>query len=590
VTHDPQHPRLADVLAGPHRDSWRLSAHHTDLPNGRLDLELVRAQVSWDDNRTPRCELRADVIPPTATEWDALLDPRTGIRLHLHLGHYLRRGTPSSRPGRVNRCINPSVNVNANAWGLGTGAATWSTSRQTDGYAQGFPAAAYMRGTVTAGGASASTGWIVGTPSADYVVVTGGAVHTLSAYARSSVAGHTVGITASWHDSSGVQVGGFTTGPQFAVDGPNPVRVSHTLTVPAGATRGYVRFYVGAGKAPWTVGSTMELGACLVEQGGELTGYFDGSTPDVNPEYGGSTYAWSSGVGASSSVETVWTAAELIVEDQLVADLGLRLRGTVTPSGTTALDAQSDEALVLDAAPSSVLSSLVEASTTAAITTAVQTAVPGATVLVGSGVPAGSAVNVPAGSYLDKWATVEDLSDQLGDVTVYDPGDRVFRIELQPALAGVGDEDLVMVEGAGGTVVARDSQVDRDPWFNRVVLVYRWTVAGTENVIQSVRSLTTGPFSTTSAPVKAYREERNQPASQARADVAAASIVRRKASLGRGLRVRAVAVPWLRPGHTASMTTRTGQARHLAAAVTLDSAGWMEFTTRYPDSTETIGA
>lgn len=139
-------------------------------------------------------------------------------------------------------------------------------------------------------------------------------------------------------------------------------------------------------------------------------------------------------------------------------------------------------------------------------------------------------------------------------------------------------------------MIRRSSSTSREEWFNRVQLIHRWRDGSTDHEIQSVRSLTLGERAAVAGNVKTYTEERDTPATQARADTSAASLLARMASRGRGVEVRAIAVPWLRPGMTVSLSTRTGTARHLVSRIEFDAAGWMVFSTRYPDSTETIGA
>jgi hypothetical protein len=271
----------------------------------------------------------------------------------------------------------------------------------------------------------------------------------------------------------------------------------------------------------------------------------------------------------------------------LVADVGLRRRDTEDPAGTCLLDAAGDEALVIDNAPCSITSTLVAASTTAAMTEIIDGTIPGATVVVT--VPTGAAVNIAAPNYRDKQNTLDDLADRLGDVDVYDDGLRAWWITERPTLA---DEAVLDLEdGAGGTLVSLSSTLDREDWYNRVVLRYEWRdAAGDEHTVQSVRSVTSGPYAATAGNVRAYETDRDVPATQAQADAAATSLLRRLASRGRTLRVRAVSVPWLRPGMTVRVAGRTGPGLHVVARVTFDSAGWMELETRYPDNDTTIGA
>lgn len=363
---DTWHPQLAQLIKGPHRQVWRVSAHHADLPGGVLELSPASIQLDWDESRAPRVQLRADIAQPTP-EQDRALDPRTNVRLHVAVG-YMHKGQ--------------------------------------------------------------------------------------------------------------------------------------------------------------------------------------------------------------------------LLQRVLVADLGLRRRSVLEPSNVLRLEASSDEALVIDAAPSSISSGLAANSPRGHIQVLVTQCIPAAEYNVTAAATATFAF--PNGTIGDKWQAIEDLADGIGDVDVYDDGLRLWHVVPRPTLAA--EPDLELADGVGGTVVSRANTLGREEWYNRVILVYRWKdAAGVEQVIQGVRSITTGPAAAVAGNLKAYTEDRTVPTTQARADLAAGSLVKRMGSRGRTLVVRAVAVPWLRPGMTVRLTLSTGQARHLVSSVVFDGSGWMEFTTRYPDSSETIG-
>ena len=62
------------------------------------------------------------------------------------------------------------------------------------------------------------------------------------------------------------------------------------------------------------------------------------------------------------------------------------------------------------------------------------------------------------------------------------------------------------------------------------------------------------------------------------------SLLKRRASRGRQTSVRAVAVPWLRPGHTLLLQLPSGVSENvLVSSVTFDESGAMDVTTRTPD-------
>lgn len=272
-------------------------------------------------------------------------------------------------------------------------------------------------------------------------------------------------------------------------------------------------------------------------------------------------------------------------DTQLIADLGLRDRSSQSPEGSAELNAASDEALVIDCAPARQLTTRTSTSHVAMIQSLLYDVFgyyPPQVYTLGS---VGAALSWPAGTLDDRWDAIEQVADQLGDVWVYCDEYRRWNIVPRPTLATVpelrfADPDPELVSAP---VLSSSSTQTRSTWANRVFLRYRWDDAGTEHTIDAIQSVTSGPFAATAPNIRTHTESRSVPVTQAQADAAAASLVRRLASRGRLFTFRAPALWWLRPGATIAFRGR----RALVSRVMFDSAGWMEVATRYPDPLNT---
>lgn len=267
-----------------------------------------------------------------------------------------------------------------------------------------------------------------------------------------------------------------------------------------------------------------------------------------------------------------------------LVDLGLRKRPVSRPADTMAILARSDEALVIDASPGP-WQAVTRASTTLAITALLTAVLPGVTPTV----TAAAGPAIAQGPYDDHWDLILDFADRI-DARVYDNGLRQWFVEATPTVGNVAHELAV---GAGGTIEESEADLDREEWFNKVFLRYRWRDASdVDHTITSSRRITTGAFAATAPNVKTLFLERDNQATQAEADASAAALVKRTVTRGRGLTLSAVSAYWLRPGTTVLITLPTGQPeKHLVSAVTFDvKTGRMAVTTRVPDNTGTIGA
>lgn len=113
-------------------------------------------------------------------------------------------------------------------------------------------------------------------------------------------------ISFYWYDSGGVQIGRTNLDTQLSTLQPNVwTKVAGTITVPtvpAGVTSMGVSVDMhGIGGTIWTVGSTLDGTALLVEKSDEKLTYFDGMS---SPTDAGWVYSWTGATNASASVLT----------------------------------------------------------------------------------------------------------------------------------------------------------------------------------------------------------------------------------------------------------------------------------------------
>lgn len=262
-----------------------------------------------------------------------------------------------------------------------------------------------------------------------------------------------------------------------------------------------------------------------------------------------------------------------------LCNLGLRSRRVSRPGDTMALVAQSDEALVLDDAPSSG-GSAVGASTTAAITAVIQAVLPSVTPTVTAS--AGAAINEsPLG---DKWTRVEDLADRI-DAKVYDDGTRAWFIAPTPT--SLANPLHTLRIGQDGTITRTDKELGRDEWFNRVFLTHDWVdTGGTRHIVVAVKSILSGPYAATTGNVRTLEVRRETSISQGGADAAAQAMVNRTVTRGHNDALTAVSAYWLRPGDPVTVVDVEGALTQLVSTIAFHlRPGLMDLTTRLNDAT-----
>ena len=232
---------------------------------------------------------------------------------------------------------------------------------------------------------------------------------------------------------------------------------------------------------------------------------------------------------------------------QRIADLGLRTVTVDRPSNTIRCTAASDEMLVMDGSPA-IGFPVTGATHAAAMRTLINHCIhpaPKATVTV-----SGGAVTVDP--VTDRWGTVRDLADRM-DARVFDDGLRIWHIDPTPTL---GTPVLAVTHGEDGTLITGEAGLDREQWANYCQLRYEWVDGSdVEHRVTATAIIRDGPWRVDGpAEKRIFLDRRDVPTTQAEANVAASSLLRRFAARARTFRFQAVAAYWLRPDHTVTLT------------------------------------
>lgn len=281
-------------------------------------------------------------------------------------------------------------------------------------------------------------------------------------------------------------------------------------------------------------------------------------------------------------------------DEHQVADLHLRTRRVKRPENVMTLTCASDEALLIDAAPAAPYYEgvLLHDSCVAYITQTIEqlaasTPIAAPTVEVSTGPgPAFTCDAFPT----DFWGCIIDAADAL-DASLYDNGDRVFR--LAPHRYTTAESALALTVGQNGTLITSDSGVDRDQWWNSVIVMWTWlnrTSPDTPDRIWAVSKIKAGPLAPATAGRRSFFEQRQGQVTAAIAERVAQTIMRRLLARARTYELEAIAAWWVRPEDTVTITLPTGnQERHLVASVTFRTGGLMSLKTRLPDNQTVIG-
>lgn len=156
------------------------------------------------------------------------------------------------------------------------------------------------------------------------------------------------------------------------------------------------------------------------------------------------------------------------------------------------------------------------------------------------------------------WKGLDDLATRT-DKRIYCDELGTWRITARPGVSGAGPVEHTLTVGEAGTVLEAETELDREEWYNAVILRYRWVGPDKiERVVYGRAEVVDGAYSSYTVGRRAYFEEYESPISQGGADAAAATKLRNLVTRGRSLKLSAIAAYWLRPGMTVSVTLPTG--------------------------------
>jgi len=268
-------------------------------------------------------------------------------------------------------------------------------------------------------------------------------------------------------------------------------------------------------------------------------------------------------------------------------DLQLRARTVDRPAGTLTLLAQGAEGALLDASPDLPFydGDTTWDSATAAIKATITSRLAGGPfagptiIATTSDTTPFTAVTFPT----DYWTRIVDAADSI-DASVYDAGDRIFRIAPRRYLAAESTHDLRV--GANGTLLTSRTGVDRDDWANAVTLLYRWEATSTTTADRLWgQAYATGDYDPALVGYVQLVDIRERKTTPATADAVARTLLRRAMSRAKTFELQAVSAWWLRPEDTVTVQLPEGpQERHLVARVRFTSNGTMQVKTRLPDT------
>lgn len=343
-------------------------------------------------------------------------------------------------------------------------------------------------------------------------------------------------------------------------------------------------FHVAAGQVLPAVGDPVDLDVAACE-----VVFDDGWSPHVQatltakvPEAQATLDAIDPRTGTQVLIRTGYKYPGGLDDVHDLALLQLRERPVRRPANTMALRAESAEARLSDLTPLGDTHNYGATVTCAAVIADVldwALDVTLATTLVSSAT-IGEAMAITTGA--DLWGALHDLADRIGG-WLY--ADAAGTWHLDPWPDTIGRSAYIMDVGTGGNLEETEAVLAVDEWGNAVLLdygddVYGWATA------------TSGPFAVGDVPTKVVtlKRQTTAPGTQAGRNAAAAAVLARVLSRGRGFTLTGPAAYWLRPGHTLTARLPTGpQERHLVSRVAFDLAtGTMTVRTRVPDADTTI--
>ncbi len=302
----------------------------------RTTMQLVVQGLAADG--TVAFTQTGDPVVPSAGAW-TLLGPVSVVATHAANRLVVRAvQTAAALPvERTNLATDPEMSTTSpQGWAVSSATSTGATIAGTRvaGATDGPLAwvSGYGRGTVTADTATPGaidTITVTLMAQAQAAAVHSGAVVSVSAMVRSSVASSAVQLTAAWYDASGTALSQGPIGAPVAAPAGGWVRVAAApVAAPPGAARVVVSAqYQYTGDRP-AVGATADVTALLIEETGTVGDYFSGNRPS---DFDWS-YRWTGTLGASTSTATAQAPAAIPTGGSLDAGSVTILAGQSTTS------------------------------------------------------------------------------------------------------------------------------------------------------------------------------------------------------------------------------------------------------------------
>lgn len=205
--------------------------------------------------------------------------------------------------------------------------------------------------------------------------------------------------------------------------------------------------------------------------------------------------------------------------------------------------------------------------------------------------PANWLPDTPVGTQT-MWSLMAAVADA-HDVWLYHDGIRDWQMRPRPRTAAPIAAAQLRVGPTGNLTETSSETSTESGWANAVHLIHQWTDNnGNPHRLATRAAIADGPMSVSVAGYHGVTVTRSTPTNQVNIRASAAALVRRAVTRGRGYRLTAPAMYWLRPGDTVTVELPTGgQERHLVVSVRFEyPQGLMHVSTRLPESVTITGA
>lgn len=182
----------------------------------------------------------------------------------------------------------------------------------------------------------------------------------------------------------------------------------------------------------------------------------------------------------------------------------------------------------------------------------------------------------------DYWSLMADAAART-DTRVFCNEYGIWQVTRRVDKAGTPIHRLAV--GEGGTITDSTADLNRDAWYNAVLLEYRWTDAQRVEHVVHGRALAQGAkYGVDAVGHKTHYERIERPVTEYAAGVAARAKLRTLLSRGRSRTITAAAAYWLRPGDTVEVQLPTGDPElHIVQSIRFNPlVGLMTVTTRQP--------